>query len=290
DAGDKTCGKCFGGFQHEEIDAKVYAEWGIDLLKYDFCFVPWSKKQALERYKKMGDALKGSGRSITYSLCNWGLFSPWKWGESMGGNYWRTTPDIIDTWSGGPFWYGSFMSILKKQTRLYKYAGPGHWNDPDMMTVGNYGNGKATGQGKWKGMTDLEYQTHMSLWCMLNAPLLSGCDLRNMNGPTKDILLNPDIIAINQDEKGEQAQVVSKAGGVWIYRKQLSDGGVAVAVFNKTKKSIKRGWTMHALAGNDKTATMRNVWQHTSTTYTSGEKITLEIKPHEALVFRISGN
>ncbi|HLP51970.1 MAG TPA: putative Ig domain-containing protein, partial [Chitinophagales bacterium] len=103
DAGDKTCGKCFGGFQHEEIDAKVYAEWGIDLLKYDFCYVPWSKKQALERYTKMGDALKGSGRSIVYSICNWGLFSPWKWGEKVGGNYWRTTPDIIDKWKGGPF-------------------------------------------------------------------------------------------------------------------------------------------------------------------------------------------
>lgn len=239
DAGDKTCGKCFGGFQHEEIDAKTYAEWGIDLLKYDFCFVPLNKKAALDRYTKMGNALKGSGRSIVYSLCNWGLFSPWKWGEQVGGHYWRTTPDIIDTWNGGPFWYGSFKSILKKQTRLYKYAGPGHWNDPDMMTVGNYGKGKATGgNGKYKGMTDTEYYTHMALWCMLNAPLLSSCDLRSMNAETKAILMDTKLIAISQDELGKQAQVVSRKNGIWIYKKQLTRGN-AYAYFNNTAKAKK---------------------------------------------------
>ncbi len=237
DAGDKTCGKCFGGFQHEEIDAKAYAEWGIDLLKYDFCFVPWKKKEAVDRYTKMGNALKGSGRSIVYSLCNWGLFAPWKWGEQVGGNYWRTTPDIIDTWNGGPFWYGSFKSILKKQTKLYTYAGPGHWNDPDMMTVGNYGKGKATGgNGKYKGMTDVEYQTHMALWCMLNAPLLSSCDLRSMNAETKAILMDTKLIEINQDELGKQAELTGKKNGVWVYKRQLKQG-VAYAYFNNTGKA-----------------------------------------------------
>jgi alpha-galactosidase len=236
DAGDKTCGKCFGGFQHEEIDAKTYAEWGIDLLKYDFCFVPWKKKEAVDRYTKMGNALKGSGRSIVYSLCNWGLFSPWKWGEQVGGHYWRTTPDIIDTWNGGPFWYGSFNSILKKQTKLYKYAGPGHWNDPDMMTVGNYGKGKATGgNGKYKGMTDTEYYTHMALWCMLNAPLLSSCDLRSMNAETKSILMDTKLIALSQDALGKQAELISKKSGVWVYKKQLQTG-TAWAYFNHSNK------------------------------------------------------
>jgi alpha-galactosidase len=288
DAGDKTCGKCFGGFQHEEIDAKVYAEWGIDLLKYDFCFVPWSKKQALERYTKMGNALKSSGRSIVYSICNWGLFGPWKWGEQVGGNYWRTTPDIIDTWSGGPFWYGSFTGILKKQTKLYKYAGPGHWNDPDMMIVGNYGQGKATGQGKWKGMTDTEYETHMSLWCMLNAPLLSGCDLRNMNEPTRNILLNPDIIAINQDAKGEQAQRISTSGGIWIYRKAMADGSVAVAIMNYSGKDKSREFVLSKLLGRQAaTATVTDVWQHTTATRTGNDKLLLQFKPHQTIVLRI---
>lgn len=288
DAGDKTCGKCFGGFQHEEIDAKVYAEWGIDLLKYDFCFVPWKKKEALTRYKKMGDALKASGRSIVYSICNWGLFNPWQWGENVGGNYWRTTPDIIDTWSGGPFWYGSFTSILKKQTKLYKYAGPGHWNDPDMMIVGNYGQGKATGQGKWKGMTDTEYETHMSLWCMLNAPLLSGCDLRNMNEPTKNILLNPDILAINQDPKGEQAMLVSKKGGIWLYRRTLSDGSVAVAVMNYSRKALNKEYTADNLTGGEaKAVTVKNVWQHTTSTLNAGDKLSLQLAPHQTAVLII---
>ncbi len=289
DAGDKTCGKCFGGFQHEDIDAKVYAEWGIDLLKYDFCFVPWKKEEALSRYKKMGDALKGSGRSIVYSLCNWGLFNPWEWGESVGGNYWRTTPDIIDTWNGAPFWYGSFTSILKKQTKLDKYAGPGHWNDPDMMIVGNYGNGKATGGGgKYKGMTDLEYQTHMSLWCMLNAPLLSSCDLRSMNEATKNILLNPEILAISQDEKGEQAKLVSKQNGVWLYKKNLNDGSVAVAVFNTTK-SQKKLDLKSSLLGLQGTYVASDVWQHKSAGILK-DKLELTMKGHETLVLKLEKN
>lgn len=286
DAGDKTCGKCFGGYGYEEIDAKQYAEWGVDLLKYDFCFVPWKKKEALSRYKKMGDALKASGRSITYSLCNWGLFAPWKWGESVGGNYWRTTPDIIDTWNGGPFWYGSFMSILKKQTKLHKYAGPGHWNDPDMMIVGNYGKGKATGGGgKYKGMTDEEYQTHMSLWCMLNSPLLSSCDLRDMNQITKNILLNSEILAINQDGLGEQAQLVSKAKHIWLYKKRLENFGVAVALFNTTKAEKKIELSLASL-GLSGTYIARDVWQHIEAAIIN-DKITLTIKPHQTIVLQL---
>ncbi len=287
DAGNKTCGKCFGGFQHEEVDAKVYAEWGIDLLKYDFCFVPWKKKEAIARYTKMGTALKSSGRSIVYSLCNWGLFSPWKWGEQVGGNYWRTTPDIIDTWNGGPFWYGSFTSILKKQTKLYKYAGPGHWNDPDMMIVGNYGKGKATGGGgKYKGMSDLEYQTHMSLWCMLNSPLLSSCDLRSMNDATKNILLNPEIIAINQDELGEQAKMISSKSGIKVYKKNLKDGSVAVAVFNSSK-SEKEFDLKNLLLELNGTYTAHDVWQNKDAGILK-DKITLTVKPHETILLKLS--
>ena len=287
DAGDKTCGKCFGGFQHEEIDAKVYAEWGIDLLKYDFCFAPIKKDVAIARYTKMGTALKNSGRSIVYSICNWGLFAPWKWGEQVGGNYWRTTPDIMDAWQRTPFWTGSFMSILKRQTNIDKYAGPGHWNDPDMMIVGNYGKGKATGGGgKYKGLSDLEYQTHMSLWSMLCSPLLSSCDLRNMNEATKNILLNPEIIAINQDELGEQAKMISSSAGIKIYKKNLKDGSVAVAVFNSSTSEKKFDLKESAL-GLEGTYNAHNVWQHIEAGILK-DKITLTVKAHETIVLKFS--
>lgn len=238
DAGTKTCGKCFGSYQFEEIDAKTYAEWGVDLLKYDFCFVPWKKKEALTRYTKMGQALKNTSRSITYSICNWGLFAPWKWAPKTGGNYWRTTPDIIDSWKTNPIWYGSVMSILKRQNKVLKYQQTGHWNDPDMLIVGNYGNGKATGgNGKYKGLSDLEYYSHMALWAFTNAPLLSSCDLRNMNNATKNILMNPELLAINQDSLAANATLMIKKDGVWYYEKQLSNNKVAYLAINVSCKT-----------------------------------------------------
>jgi alpha-galactosidase len=289
DAGDKTCGKCFGGFQHEEIDAKTYAEWGIDLLKYDFCFVPWKKQEAITRYKKMGDALKSSGRSIVYSICNWGLFNPWEWGEGVGGNYWRTTPDIFDTWKGGNPFMMSTMKILNRQNKILTYGGPGHWNDPDMLIVGNYGQGKATSwKGKFKGMTDTEYQSHMSLWAMMNSPLLSSCDLRSMNEVTKKILLNPELLAINQDEKGESATLVLKKGGVWLYKQNLSDGSVAVAVFNTSKKDKNFELTLTQL-GLNSTHIAHDVWQHIEAGILKN-KMNLTVKGHETVVLKLTAS
>lgn len=286
DAGDKTCGKCFGGFQHEEIDAKVYAEWGIDLLKYDFCFVPWKKKEALSRYKKMGDALKGSGRSVVYSICNWGLFKPWNWAEEVGGNYWRTTPDIFDTWRGGVPFVMSTMRIIKRQNKILAHGGPGHWNDPDMLIVGNYGKGKATSAGgMYKGMTDEEYQSHMSLWAVMNAPLLSGCDLRSMNAATKNILMNADLLAINQDIKGEPARLLSKTKGIWLYQKNLSDGSVVVALLNPAKKTKQFDLKSSAL-GLEGTYSAEDIWQHNKAG-TLKDKIQLSIKGHETIVLKL---
>ncbi|MBK8658474.1 MAG: putative Ig domain-containing protein [Bacteroidetes bacterium] len=287
DAGDKTCGKCFGGFQHEEIDAKVYADWGVDLLKYDFCFVPWKKSEAIARYKKMGEALKGSGRSVVYSICNWGLFKPWEWGPEVGGNYWRTTPDIFDLWRGGIPFMMSTMRIIKRQNKILEYGTPGHWNDPDMLIVGNYGKGKATGRnGMFKGMTDTEYQSHMSLWAIMNAPLLSSCDLRNMNEATKNILLNTEILAINQDEAGKPVQLVNKKNGIWLYKKVLQDGSCAVAVFNTSKKEKKFELTATSLqlnaAGN-----VRDVWKHSDLGMLN-KQILLTVQGHETIVLKIS--
>lgn len=287
DAGNKTCGKCFGSYNYEDIDAKTYAEWGVDLLKYDFCFVPWKKQEALHRYQKMGAALKNSGRSIVYSICNWGLFKPWEWAAELGGNYWRTTPDIIDTWGQNPVWFASVKSILKRQNKLSAFAKPGQWNDPDMLIVGNYGQGKATGGGgKYKGMTDTEYQSHMSLWAIMASPLLASCDLRNMNAATKNILMNPELIAINQDAKGEQAKLIAKAKGIWLYKKNLSDGSVAVALLNTTKKQkqFELKATQIGLQGSH---TVRDVWQHTVTGEIK-QSLNLDIDSHQTIVLRIT--
>ena len=236
-AGNKTCGKCFGGYQFEEIDAKTYADWGIDLLKYDYCFAPWGRKAAVERYSKMGSALKKSGRSIVFSICEWGIRKPWLWAEKVGGSYWRMTPDIFDTWNHGSPWQMSVMSILKREKGLEKYAGPGHWNDPDMLLVGNHGTGKATSaKGMFKGLTQEEYRTHFAMWCVLNAPLLTSCDLRNVSKEDFAIMTDTDLIAVNQDVMGQQAKFVGNRNGVWEYSKTLSSGKKVLIYLNTTAK------------------------------------------------------
>jgi len=285
DAGTMTCGKCFGGYTYEEIDAKTYAEWGIDLLKYDFCHVPLKKSEALSRYKKMGDALKNCGRSVVYSVCNWGFFGPWKWVPEIGGNYWRTTPDIFDLWKGAGVWQMSVMNIIKRSHGLEKYAGPGQWNDPDMLLVGNYGKGHATSaNGRFKGLTDTEYFSHMAIWAMMASPLLSSCDLRSMNEATKAILMNETLLRINQDRLGQQAARISKKDNVWVYKKELYHGGVAVAFLNtsNTTKQVNVDWKAYTNMSNFKLISA------TEGQLTITENQTVNLAPHQTLVFELS--
>src|SRR5438876_2478451 len=211
----KTCADYEGSYQHEEQDAKTWAAWGIDYLKYAWCSAakvyPASEMKAV--YKKMGDALKATGRPIVFSLCQYGRQNVWEWGASVGGNLWRTTGDIEDNWKS--------MSTIgfDKQAGHEKYAGPGHWNDPDMLEIGN------------GGMSAAEYRTHMSLWAMLAAPLLAGNDLRNMSDETRQILMNKEVIAIDQDKLGRQGHKISKEGSAEIWIKALENGGLAGALF-----------------------------------------------------------
>ena len=244
--GPKTCAGYEGSYQHEEQDAKTWAAWGIDYLKYDWCsaekvYKP-SDMQAV--YRKMADALKATGRPIVYSLCQYGLQKVWEWGASVGGNLWRTTGDIEDKWDS--------MSAIgfDKQTNLEKYAGPGHWNDPDMLEVGN------------GGMTNVEYQTHMSLWAMLSAPLLAGNDLRNMTPAIHDILTNKEVIAIDQDKLGDQGRRFSKDGGGEAWYKQLANGDLAVGLFNRSEgmETVVAQWEILGLKGKHK---IRDLWTHT---------------------------
>ncbi len=190
-----TCQGYEASHGHEEIDAKTWAEWGIDYLKYDWCGARMMYTEAEEQalYQRMGEALAKSGRKIVFSLCQYGRADVWKWGPEVGGNLWRTTGDISDRWD-------SMERIGFSQDKLAPFAAPGHWNDPDMLEIGN------------GGMTDTEYRTHMSLWSMLAAPLIAGNDVRDMTPAIREILLNREVIAIDQDKLGKQATKAVTAG------------------------------------------------------------------------------
>lgn len=214
--GPTTCAAYEGSFGHEQQDANTYAKWGFDYLKYDWCSAGAIYKDTDMQpvYQKMGDALKATGRPIVYSLCQYGRSDVWKWGAKVGGNLWRTTGDIRDTWE-------SMQSIGFRQLEIAPFATIGHWNDPDMLEVGN------------GGMTDDEYRTHMALWAMLRAPLLAGNDVRTMSDSTKEILMNREVIAIDQDPAGKPARLLKKEGDTEIWIRPLSKGANALAFFNK---------------------------------------------------------
>ncbi len=226
-SGSHTCGGRPGSYGYEEIDARTFAEWEVDYLKYDFCYIP-AGTDAFSLYQRMGQALRATERPIVFSVCEWGNNEPWKWGAKVGGHLWRTTGDIDDNWE-------SILEIgFQRQVGLEGYAGPGHWNDPDMLVVGMYGKGNP--QVAKGGCTNEEYRTHFSLWCLLASPLMIGCDVRNMNQATRDILLNPEVIAINQDVLGAQGyrvgSVLYSYEPAEVWAKPLYDGSIAVGLFN----------------------------------------------------------
>jgi len=222
--GPLTCAKFEGSYGHELQDARTYAAWGIDYLKYDLCGLREQMRAAptpeaahkimVDAYIKMRDALRSTGRPIVYSLCQYGNDAVWEWGTSVGGNLWRTTGDISDH-------YSRMAEIGFGQAGLARFAGPGHWNDPDMLEVGN------------GGMSTDEYRTHMSLWAILAAPLLAGNDLTTMTPETIAILTNRDVIAVDQDEAGKQGDRVSAEGPIEIWARPLADGSKAIGIFNR---------------------------------------------------------
>ncbi|MEV0614344.1 NPCBM/NEW2 domain-containing protein [Nonomuraea sp. NPDC050404] len=216
DAGTKTCAGYPGSLGHEEIDAQTWADWGVDYLKYDNCNNQSDGSQAdyIRRYTAMRQALDKTGRPFVYSICEWGTSQPWTWAKGVG-HLWRTTGDISDNWA-------SLRSIIRQNAPLAAYAGPGHWNDPDMLEIGN------------GGMTDTEYRTHMSMWAMMAAPLIIGTDLRKATPQTLAILGNRDLIAIDQDRLGVQGAVVSDGNGLMVLDKPLANGDRAIALYNST--------------------------------------------------------
>jgi alpha-galactosidase len=232
DAGMLTCAKRPGSIGHEYQDAKQYANWGVDYLKEDWCStLPGQNSES--SYTVMRDALAASGRPIVFSICEWGSTKPWLWAGPIG-NLWRSTGDIQDCWDCKKTWGGNGVTqIIDQMNGLESYAGPGHWNDPDMLEVGN------------GGMTKEEYRAHFSMWAMFAAPLLAGNDISNMTADTKEILMNKEVIAIDQDPLGQQGRRVKKTGDLEIWSKQLQDGGRAVALLNRGSAATKMSvaWT-----------------------------------------------
>jgi alpha-galactosidase len=269
-AGTKTCNKAGfpGGLGHERQDAALWASWGVDYLKYDNCNNAGSTttQQYIDRYSAMRDALAATGRPILYSLCEWGVNDPWTWGPAVG-NSWRTTGDISDK-------YSSMLSIFKKNVVLAPYAGPGHWNDPDMLEVGN------------GGMTDTEYRSHFSLWSIMAAPLLIGSDIRKATPATMSILTNRDVIAVDQDPLGVQGTELSNANGLHVISKPLANGDRAVALFNENNAPATIDTTAAAV-GLPKAFgyQLNDLWSHK--TFETAGKISATVPAHGTAMFRV---
>ena len=240
--GPLTCGHRQGSYGHEELDAQTYAAWGVDFLKYDWCSAGrvYKSEEMQAAYKKMADALKRTGRPILYSLCQYGLQKVWTWAPSVGGNMWRTAGDL-------DFNYDRVSLVGFQQDGLERFAGAGHWNDPDMLLVG-------LGQ-----ITEDENRTQMSLWCLLAAPLLASGDLTAISPASLAILTNPEVIAVDQDSAGIQGHRVSAEGPLEVWMKPLADGSKAVGLFNRGGDASPVTVNFAAV-GVKNTATVRDLW------------------------------
>jgi alpha-galactosidase len=268
--GPNTCAGYEGSYGHEEQDAKTYAAWGMDYLKYDWCGARnlYADEEMQAVYQKMGDALLKSGRPILFSLCQYGRAEVWKWGAAVGGNAWRTTGDIRDSWD-------SMTKIGFDQDELAPFAGPGHWNDPDMLEIGN------------GGMTEDEYRVHMTLWAILAAPLLAGNDLREMAPGIAAILTNPEVIAIDQDREGRQGRRVSKSGDLEIWARPLFRDAQAVALFNRGTRPAEMtvNWLDLGLKSAPKKA--RDLWAHAELKL-GGPTYAATVPAHGVVLVRVS--
>jgi alpha-galactosidase len=271
-----TCAKYAGSLGHEIQDAQTYAAWGIDYLKYDLCGLRVEMKAAptpeaahkmmVDAYVKMRDALRSTGRPIVYSLCQYGDDAVWEWGTEVGGNLWRTTGDINDH-------YARMAEIGFGQAGLARFAGPGHWNDPDMLEVGN------------GGMNTEEYRTHMSLWAILAAPLLAGNDLSKMTPETVALLTNRDVIAVDQDPAGKQGDRVWAEGPIEVWSRTLADGSKAVGVFNR-HPSVMTATVDFKKLGFAGAVKAKDLWQGKDLG-ASAAPITMKIPGHGVVFLRV---
>jgi alpha-galactosidase len=267
--GPQTCARYVGSYGYEDLDAKTWAAWGMDYLKYDWCSASrvWNEDAMQAAYQKMGEALRAAGRPIVYSLCQYGRAKVQEWGPKVGGNSWRTTGDIRDQWQ-------SMERIGFSQSELAAYAAPGHWNDPDMLEIGN------------GGMSEEEYKTHMTLWSMLAAPLIAGNDLRSMTPAIKEILLNKDVIAVDQDKLGRAATRAAQQGTTEVWSRPLDGSSFAVALFNRgdATAKVEADWKALGIGANPK---VRDLWKHQDLGRVAGT-FSAEVAPHGVVLVRVT--
>ncbi|WP_292939882.1 glycoside hydrolase family 27 protein [Mucilaginibacter sp. 44-25] len=280
--GTTTCGGYMGSLNHEAQDATTYNYWGVDYLKYDLC--SYSNQIAGDTsllaqqkpYMLMRDKLAQQPRDIIYSLCQYGIKDVWKWGRQMNGNLWRTTEDITDTWQ-------SLRGIGFSQINNAAYAGPSGWNDPDMLIVGQVGWGENLHQTH---LTPYEQYTHMSLWCMLSAPLLIGCDMDKLDDFTLNLLKNREVIALDQDELGKQAERLINEKNIQVWVKPLSDGSKAIGIFNLADDYSGYNLDLEKVKIN-KASIVRDVWQQKNISKNT-KRIVCNIPPHGVRLYRIT--
>lgn len=275
-AGTFTCQKRAASLGYELIDAQTYASWGVDFVKYDFCFATGPKEHSLtkateaftrSRYQAMADAIKASGSEMVFSLCSWGLGNPWKWGAEVG-QLWRTAEDIQPKWN-------SWTKILDKQVGLEKYAGPGHWNDPDMLIVGMIPKKEAI--------------AHFSLWSLMSSPLIAGNDIRNMTPETLEILTNKEVIAINQDPMGIQGTRYKKDSRKEVWAKPLADGSYAVVLFNRNILPRNISFKFSDLKLEWNKAKVRDLWRHENLGFFN-DSFQVKVEGRSAVMVKISNS
>lgn len=284
DAAQLTCGGWTASLGFEEQDARTFASWGIDYLKYDYCNAPEDSATARHRYRTMANALQNSGRDIVLGICEWGQRQCEEWCEEVGGQLWRTSYDVRDMWKdivkeGGM----GIIDIVNVTAPLAKYVRPGQWPDMDMLVVGLNGTGGPSSDLGGVGCTQTEYQTQMSMWCMMASPLAMTNDLRKVSEDDRRILLNPEIIAINQDVLGKAAERKVMNDNYQIFVRPLADGSHAVALLNTSEKPLTLTADFASLGFAGK-YTVRDVWQHKDVVH-NASKWKGRVMPHETRVF-----
>jgi alpha-galactosidase len=273
DAGILTCGGRPGSRGYEFQDAVQYAAWGVDYLKYDWCNTSTQNAQA--SYSIMRAALDQTGRPIVFSMCEWGTANPWLWAAGIG-NLWRTTGDIADKWEGKFDYRLGMMNIVDVNEPLYSYAGPGHWNDPDMLEVGN------------GSLSTEEYRTHFSLWAMMAAPLMAGNDVEHMTPDTRSILLNKEVIEIDQDLLGRQGRRVKISDHAEVWSREIFGGNRAVLLFNRGEKATDINVAWHEIGYPDSLpARVRDLWRAKELGTQHGSFSARAVPPHGVVMITV---
>lgn len=293
DAADRTCAGAFGSYGYETIDAKTYAEWGVDVVKCDYCYAPDDVETAKKRYKALADAFAAAGNNTMLYICEWGVREPWKWGAEVGGRCWRISQDVRDCWTGSGSGVGVVQSI-EAMKNLSAYQGVNRFNDSDMLCTGLHATGKSSNDlcgGTGAGMTDDEYATQFALWCMWSSPMALSFDpsKKTLTDADFKLLRNKELIALNQDRMGQQGDLISEADNLVVFAKDCENGDVALSVTNMSSSQKQATFDFSAIPALDptKTYTVRDVMENTEAGEATGT-FTTDVRKHATRVFRLA--